>query len=371
MKSPTRLTAKFLLIFSIFLSSCGPVAAETATGQIAQSTAGQTNSNAVEATATRRPTPAPTATVWPPVFDLYALEDIRALDSFVVKVDLKNTVNGDLTEQIFTIGYIKEPFSGYEILEFTHGVAKTYVVDGRTYADNGSGDWYLYGYPKNSFLFQVDIPTGNTSQLVDAQFAGLEEYEGIPAYHFVLEPTTSTTDNDTTLVLEGDFYVTQTGNYVLYSHWKQTSKQGDFNQIYEVTEALSSINQLTEITLSGVFLEMQTALNLPVELKLPLPPDTNLYEMIRYKGALGIDYYTLTTPKISKDEFLDFYRNLAPTDGWTVTHIGKVSVHENDCEFSGDCVIIKNGSTQVVLYYNGAYIRAEFDYRHIYSPLSD
>jgi hypothetical protein len=32
-------------------------------------------------------------------------------------------------------------------------------------------------------------------------------------------------------------------------------------------------------------------------------------------------------------------------------------------------VILNKGSTQVILYYNGSSIRAEFDWPHLYSPL--
>src|SRR5215212_3131406 len=49
-------------------------------------------------TATLLPTVGPTATVWPPTFVSWSLQDIRQLDSFVVTINEKNTVNGNLTE---------------------------------------------------------------------------------------------------------------------------------------------------------------------------------------------------------------------------------------------------------------------------------
>ena len=94
-----------------------------------------------EATATPKPTSEPTPTVWPPVFDFWSLEDIRSLDSFVATVSEKNTVNGLLTERTFTVGYIREPFSAYQWLEYYSGMDRTYVVNDRTYALTGSGDW--------------------------------------------------------------------------------------------------------------------------------------------------------------------------------------------------------------------------------------
>ena len=320
------------------------------------------------ATATPRPTQAPTATTWPPVFDFYSLEDIRELDSFLVTINEKNTVNGQLTERTFTIGYIQEPYSAYLLLEYSGGADRTYVVDGRTYELTGSGDWYITAGTNANLFYQADIPAGNTGKLLEAEFAGEEDFQGIPAYHFVLDPTVSS-DAGANNELEGDFYLAKEGNYVLYSHWKETTKQGDFTQSFEVTAGLSSINQLTEITLPANMREMASTAELPFELGLPLPADSALSSMIRYRSGLGVDDFYYSTPKTSIDKFLDFYRNLPPTDGWTVSHVGHVSLHENDCEFSRECVIINKGSTQVVLYYNGATIRAEFDWPHLYSPL--
>ena len=322
-------------------------------------------------TATSQPTASagPTATVWPPVFDLFSLEDIRELDSFVVTVNEKNTVNGTLTELTHTIGYIKEPYSAYHQNEYVGGVTRTYVVDNWTYELTGSGDWYISSRLNDDLFSKADIPAGNTGKLLEAQFAGQEEYQGIPAYHFVLDPVNST-DANASYQLEGDFYLAQDGNYVLSSHWKETSSQGNFTQVYEVTESLSSINQLTEITLPADMTEMETAANLPAEMGLPVPGNSTVDGMIRYKQGIGIDTYSFTNPDMSVDEFLDFYRNLPMTDGWEVTHIGHVSLHQDDCEFTRECVMIRKGSTQVVLHYNGGGIRAEFDWPHLYSPLS-
>ncbi len=322
------------------------------------------------ATATLRPTPAPTATVWPPVFDPWALGDIRALGSFTVTINEKNTVNGQLTELTTTIGYIQEPYSAYRVTEFDEGNSRTYLVEGRTYAVNNSGDWYLSTRIDEDDVFsKADIPAGNTGKLEGARFAGQEDFQGIPANHFVFEQPASTSEPNKSYAVEGDFYLAQAGNYVLYSHWKETSSQGNFTQVYEVTESLSSINQLTEITLPSDLQEMKTAMDLPLELGLPLPPDSALEGMIRYRPGIGVDLYTFRPPQWDVEDFLEYYKNLPPTDGWTVTHVGHVNLHENNCEFTHECVILNKGNTQVILYYNGSTIRAEFDWPHLYSPL--
>ena len=319
-------------------------------------------------TETTQPTLGPTATVWPPAFNIWSLQDIRDLNSFIVIINEKNTINGQLTELTNTIGYIKAPYLAYNHNEYYSGMDRTYVVDGWTYELTGSGDWYISSGSNDNVFFKADIPAGNTEKLEDAKFAGMEDFQGIPAYHFVLNQVTSTQGN-TNIELEGDFFLSQAGNFVLYSHWKETSNQDNFTQIYEVTQSLSSINQLDEIKLPADMEQMATAVELPVEMGLPLPGNTALRQMIRYKNGIGVDLYYFSDPDMSSDEFLEFYRQLLETDGWHVTHVGHVSLHQNDCEFTRECVMISKENTQVVLYYDGASIRAEFDWPHLYSPL--
>ena len=365
------------LLCALLLQACSPAPAPIQTIQpepTASAPVGPTLVPSVEATAaptptaTSQPTLEPTATVWPPTFVFWSLQDIRQLDSFVVTINEKNTVNGKLTELTNTIGYIKEPYGAYDQNKYAGGVDQTYVVDDWTYSLTGSGDWYISAGSHDDLFSKADIPAGNTEKLVDAQFSGQEDFQGIPAYHFVLDPVTST-DGNTSDELEGDFYLAQDGNYVLSSHWKETSSQGNFTQVYEVTESLASIDQLTEIKLPADMTEMVAAAKLPAEMGLPVPGNSTVDRMIRYKHGIGVDQYFFTNPKISADEFLNFYRNLPTTAGWQVTHVGHVSLHQDDCEFSRECVIISKGSTQVVLYYYGGSIRAEFDWPHLYHPL--
>lgn len=359
------------LLCALLLQACSPAPTQ-AVNREPTASAGPTLVASLEPTAkptvTPKPTLGPTATVWPPTFDLWSLQDIRDLDSFVVTVNEKNTVNGELTEQTNTIGYIKEPYSAYNHNQYYSGMDRTYAVDGWTYSLTGSGDWYISVGSNDDLFSKAHIPTGNTEKLGEAQFAGQEDFQGIPAYHFVLDPVSSTEGN-TKYQLEGDLYLAQDGNYVLYSHWKESSSQENFTQVYEVTQSMSSVNQLTEISLPADMTKMAAAVEMPTEMGLPLPMDSTLSRMIRYQHGIGVDLYFFRTPKTSIDEFLEFYRQLPTTDGWTVTHVGHVNLHQDDCEFTRECVIIKKGSTQVILYYDGASIRAEFDWPHLYSPL--
>lgn len=355
--------------FALLLQACSPIPNinREPTASIEPTLVASVEATA-EPPATLMPTAGPTATVWPPTFVPWTLQDIRQLDSFVVTVNEKNTNNGSLTELTHTIGYIKEPYSAYDQNNYGSGVDRKYVVNGWTYELTGSNDWYISAGSKDDIFFKADIPAGNTEKLGAAQFVGQEDFEGIPAYHFVLDPV-ETTQGDTQYQLEGDLYIARDGNYVLYSHWKETSSQGNFKQVYEVTHSLSSINQLTEIKLPADMEEMVAAVELPAEMGLPLPGNSVVDRMVRYEHGIDVDLYYFTDPDMSRDQFLDFYRNLPPTDGWEVTHVGHVSLHEEDCEFTRECVMISKGGTQVILYYNEANIRVEFDWPHLYSPL--
>lgn len=311
------------------------------------------------------PTAGPAATIWPPTFDPWSLQDIRQLDSFIVTISEKNTVNGEMTELTHTIGYIKEPYSAYDQNQYTGGVSRIYTVEGWTYELTGSGDWYISAGAKDDLFFKADIPASNTEKLWEAQFVGQEDFQGIPAYHFVLDPVNSTEGNS----LEGELFLARDGNYILHSHWKETSSEANFTQIYEVTHSLSSINQLTEIKLPADMQEMAAAVQVPAEMGLPLPENSKLARMVRYKHGIGVDLYYFTKPDLNVDEFLNYYRQLPTTNGWQVTHVGHVNLHEADCEFTRECVIINKGGTQVILHYSGAEIRVEFDWPHLYSPL--
>jgi hypothetical protein len=77
-----------------------------------------------------------------------------------------------------------------------------------------------------------------------------------------------------------------------------------------------------------------------------------------------ITYFYSAT--VSTDKFLEFYKNLAPTDGWTVSHIGKVANHPY-C-LNQDCVMMKKGDAQIILFDDGGGIKVDYDRDHEYSP---
>jgi len=102
------------LLCALLLQACNPAPIQTINRDptaSAEPTLVASVEVTAEPTATPQPTLGPTATVWPPTFEFWSLQDIRDLDSFVVTINEKNTVNGQLTELTNTIGYIKEPYS--------------------------------------------------------------------------------------------------------------------------------------------------------------------------------------------------------------------------------------------------------------------
>ncbi|MGB8860849.1 MAG: hypothetical protein WCC60_16435 [Ilumatobacteraceae bacterium] len=373
-----------LLVVALFAASCNTAGRSTSSGTPSvQASPTEAGSAAVTASpptvpATTAPTTAaPTSSVpaGPPTFDPDGLGDNRDLPSFVATVTVANTNSGQLSENSTTTGYIKDPFSAYELSTFSYdGVtdgARTYFVDGRSYEENISGDWYINETEGAPNYLQGGQATSALAGVASAQFIGVEQVDGVPANHFVFDETSMASysaysPSNPSPDVEGDFYLAVDGNYLLAAHYKETSPQ----RTYEVTETVSAIGQVTEISLPADLLPMKEAFDLGVELGSLVPPGGSLSEMIRYRSGIGVDYYTYSTATRNNAEFIDFYRNLPPTNGWTVTHIGHIRPHleQIDCEVTFDCVIIKNGDSQIVLSFGGS-VTLENDREHVFSPL--
>ncbi len=355
-----------------------PVVSST-TRPIETSPSSTTQSTAQSADTSPPPTTAgPTVSPGPPVFDRQTLGDNLTLPSFILTVTVANTNSGQLAENITTSGFISDPISVYQLATFsfdgtTDGLRK-YLVDGRSYEENQVGDWYLYeaGNPTApDYSDRLDLRSGTLGGVLSAQLAGQEDFAGIPANHFVFDETdlasyASYTPENPAPAMEGDFYLAQDGNYVLYTHSKETSP----GRIYEVTEELSSIGQLAEIALPPELAPMTQALDIGTDLGGLLPPGASLSAMIRYQNGIGVDYYTYKTSVRNNDDFLNFYRTLPPTNGWTVSHIGHIKPHleQINCETSVECVILNNGGEQIVVSLGGG-ITVEYDREHVFSPL--
>jgi len=330
-------------------------------------------SSTVPATST-----APTSTEQPgpPVYEPNHLGEILDLASFVRTISVYNTNGGQLAENITTIGYTREPVGMYRIATFGagNGGTRNYLVNGRTYDENQFGDWRLTEAGSRAapdLSENIELRSGILADVATAQLVGQENYAGVPANHFVFDETDTAsfdyyTPEKPSPTVEGDFYLAQDGNYVLYAHSKETSP----GRVYEVTESISFIGLVDEITLPDDMAPMTQALDLGGSLTSLLPPGSILSGLLRYQHGLGIDYYKYATPVRSNDDLLNFYRTMPPTNGWSVTHIGHIALHlePNNCETRNECVILQNGGEQLVVSLAGT-ILLEYDRQHVFSPL--
>lgn len=364
----TKLLTTAIFLTSLIISSCGSAGPAAAPEQATAAGASSAPTAADAATATPAPTLGPTATVYPPVFDPNAIADNRELlDSFVLTRTRTNTGGeGDSLKQ--TIGYIKEPFAMSEVNKNVYSWG-TYCIDGHSYDRDTSGDLYIYldacRYDKSYFQPLADMREITYYQLlsdvvVSAQFDVQEDFAGIPANHFIFDETNLNQEPGYSGLYEiksaqGDLYLAQDGNYLLYFHLKQSgslypsdSDLGFTPAVLELTEELSSINQVPEIAVPADFAFLD-----PELAGVPLPADTKLKTVIRYNDGRNYDMYFYNLP-MSFDEFLDYYRDLAPTNGWSVVSIGIKDPRHYICD-SEDCVVLKKGGQKIILYrYEGA-----------------
>ena len=146
--------------------------------------------------------------------------------------------------------------------------------------------------------------------------------KGIPAYHFTFKLSDLDTSSTVFTITDaqGEAYLSVDGNYLLYFHQTFSgdvvSKQyenGRFPGTYEYTQELTAINQLGEITLPVDYPDFS------LDLRLPLPEGTTFRSI--YQHRPGEFFYTYDTG-ISKDDFINFYQNATPANGWTIVKVG-------------------------------------------------
>jgi hypothetical protein len=361
-------------------ASCGASSAGSSSTPVGPSAAANETTAATTAatpTATVMTPATLAAAAGPPTYDPQALGDNKELGNLVVTLTVDNTNGSEFSEDITTTGFISEPASGFQLATFSYDGTTDgtsgYFIGGRTYEQNQFGDWYLYesdGRGAPDYSGGVDLRDGTLAGVATAQLIGEEDFAGIPSNHFAFNETnlvyySSFSPENPSPTVEGDFYLARQGNYVLYTHSKESSP----NRVYEVTEAVSAIGQVPPIELPADLAPMKEALDIGAALGDLLPPRTELSGMLRYSHGIGIDYYTYTTPVRNNDEMLSFYDAMSPTDGWTVTHIGHIAPHLErvNCETQVECVILQNGDEQIVVSFGGT-ITLEYDRQHVFRP---
>jgi hypothetical protein len=324
-----------------------------------------------EPAVTSPPTPSSTVTLTAtpsePVFDLSAVGDNRLLDSFVLTRTRVTTGGGQVKTYQQTVRYIRDPFSASDVStnaflgEIHQGVPKI-VIEGRWYERIGHGPWYFFLYPHapsevvDDLLRQADMRQGNAHLIASARFEGSEDFGGLPAYRFTMERTSLSDYTDATGTYrvdsaQGEIYLSQAEGFLLYFHIKLAGNvynNGSSPEYqpgtYEVTEELSSIDQVNEVPLPADFPEFE------LDLGLPLPPGVDLDSILKSDDGRDHDTYMhFMSDALSYEEFYDFYRSLAPTGGWNVASIGPLGGEYQDLCQSHDCVTLKRGSEQFVL----------------------
>ena len=371
-----------MLAVGVLLAGCGDAADSSSTNAAtnassADSTAsatdvGDTSVSTVAATATPTTIPDPT------VFNANNVGNFLELSSFVLTKAESHTNNGVFGGTTSTISYIKAPLSASVEIRYSSGdSSQDFIVDGRTYQRDISNFWFTYEVGSLATPNVLDDAEFSTALsylgVVSAVFVGEEDFGGVPAFHFTFDETDLLnyplyTAEKPSPEAEGDFYLAKDGNYVLYAHSRQVITAPGFEGIDEFTDTLSSVNGVTAITLPDDILPIKDAHDLGIQLEIPMPADGVLDNMINYNdGGIGVYYYQYTSTWKNEAEFIDFYTNLQPTNGWTVSFIGQV---ENLDVFCGDgnCVIIKNGDKQVILYFDGSNLHADFDREHQFGP---
>ena len=361
-------------VLGLLIAGCGGSAQTTSSdvSTIVDSTpptSGESSPTSATTPTTARVT---TTTVDPTIFNPQRIGDISELGSFVFNIDEAHLNNGSPTTRKTTVGYINEPFSASVVTELGEfDTVQEYLIDGRYYERDHQNYWTLYengslATPNLLYPLQAEYAL---SSVLTATFAGEDAFEGIPAYHFTFDETNLVnfdyfTPDNPSPEAEGDFYLAIDGNYPLYVHSRSVSSGPGFELIDEYTETLSQFNQLAEITLPADMLPLKDAFDMGLTFGIPMLPDGKLDSMINYNsGGIGVYYYQYTTTWKNEAEFIDFYTNLQPTNGWTVTHIGQVKNLDVFCN-DGNCVIINNGDKQFILYFDGSNLHADYDREH-------
>lgn len=375
MHNRRRGTATLLIAVGLLLAACGNETTSSDASTVVGSTVTPPTTANPTTIAAAPTSAAPTTAVDPTVFHPSAIGDPLQLASFVLTVVESHSSNGAVNGRTSVTSYTKAPLSAsVEIAYDTGDRSQEYIVAGRTYQNTNQGHWYLYeieSLAAPNILYDV-APSNALYRASTAVYLGEAEFAGLPAYHYTFDETnldnfTSYTPERPSPEVEGDFYLAQQGNYLLYAHSRLVAAGEGYELIDEYTETMSSIYQLVEVRLPADMQPLQDALDLGLTLGVPMPADGKLDSMINYNdGGIGVYYYQYTSSWRNEAEFIAFYQGLAPTSGWTVTHIGQVKNLDVHC-LDENCVIATNGDQQVIIYFDGSNLHVDLDREHRFS----
>jgi hypothetical protein len=327
----------FVLFLSVMVASCSQ-------SNLTQTPASKAASDTpIPATAakTEESTSEVTPTIYLPELDLIAIGDERELDSFILEItDVREFESPECLDQskctfFSTIGYIRDSSSMYRA-EWSNYINEevpyVYLLDGTLYRHIPA----FFDYPpRNEIYFRPseDLIDGfldmsefkhypdtlwGSTFINSAQFLAQEVYEGIPANHFILDKTNLSAPVGEFVgeiqEADGDVYISQDGNYMLFLNLKLTGELGN----RELTRKLTSINQIAEFTIPSDFP------NAKLDLSFPLPEEGYLFSYDVNPGwGEGVSKFDVCLPsQLTDEDFLAFYQDLPETNGWVVSQLG-------------------------------------------------
>lgn len=336
------------ILLAITLLACkltSPSAAETspAAGMPPQGSASQQPE-----APTQPPAASPTETASPTVYDPARVGSLDMLNGYVVtsKQIFQEGLEGEATkgqrlvEQTLTIlnaprqarlidHYAFTNIPGWDDQEKTN---TRYWAGDRVYLQT-PGYWSIQQASEDDRAF-LDPFAAALKAIRSAKFAGQEDYQGAPAYHFVIDLSDWVGNHErypaNLASVDGNLYLAQDGNYPLHLDlrltgdifWIPASDTEEDHTVPGILEEVYDVSAINAVT--SVDLPEDLPTEVPLDAGLPLPPGTKLGYLLVFP-AVSYDYYFETS--LTDVEILAYYANLKSTgavvNGWTVTDTTK------------------------------------------------
>lgn len=312
-------------------------------------------------TITFTPVPTFTSTADPAIFAPKTFGDIRKVDSFVLIENWKSTGQDYLNEQELKFEYQRDPAKFHSTTKY-HGFEpygsetttsyETYWLEEWAYSkDNLSGLWgatravkeNFNEFPLNKYDFAKTI---NISYFRSARYLGVEQYKGVPAFHYSFdERNLIEMENMKIDKAVGELFVSVEGRYPLHSFARFSGKvipaPGQdppwAEGVVERTQDLVSFNQQVQINLPADYPNFTLNLDFPV-------PLGSILNSVNQDDSGGV-HYNFVTPA-NEEQYKAFYTFPDPTSGWSV--LGSSDVHYGDFWCTA-CPMFRKGYQKVAL----------------------
>jgi hypothetical protein len=374
----TKNLPSLLLFFCLALSGCSPpqpgatrpgqapvISSPAASGGAAAATRTPRPTATTIPTATSMPTPTFTATPDAAIYDPSTFGDIRKLDSFVLTEIWKQTAQGYLNENENKSEYNRSQAAFHQTYKY-HGF-DAYLPDTTTSSEHyWLGEW-VYNRDNLTSLWGASKPSkelNNRFPLDDfdlsrrfsfdyfksATYLGIEQYYGIPAYHYSMDETNMIELKKWKVSKAvGDLFISVEGRYPLHYNARYSGKviivSGQdpplIEGVVENTMNLVSFNQPVQISLPADYP------NFDLNLDFPLPSGSVLGGV--GKDASGGIHYTYVTP-VNEEEFKAFYASLDAARGWSA--LEPTDVHYGDFWCTACPIFSKDGQKVAVDFFD-------------------